>query len=252
VRLAATRTIARPNFLDLAPNEYIRADDELVRRGNPELRPALSTNLDLLFERYFQSVGLVQGGVFHKRITDFAYTARTPITSGPQAGFELLTPENGAEATVFGAEIAWQQRLAFLPGALSGLGVYTNYTWAKSEAEVGGPGSLKFPLPEQFKHVGNFALTYDFAGFSGLISANYQSDFIDSVRGSADAHRYGRHRTQIDANLSQQISPNVRAFVQLNNLTNAPYIRYEGSMDRPYENEFEGFWGSVGVRFNLR
>ncbi len=252
VRLAATRTIARPDFLDLAPNEYIRQDDEEVRRGNPNLKPAVSTNLDLLFERYFASVGMIQGGLFHKRITDFAYTARSTIASGPQAGFELLTPQNGAEATVYGAEIAWQQRLAFLPGALNGLGVYANYTWARSEAEVGGPGSDRFQLPEQFEHVWNLALTYDFAGFSGLLSANYQSDFIDSLRSSAETHRYGRYRTQIDANLSQQITPNLRAFVQLNNLTNEPYIRYDGSMNQPYENEFEGFWGSMGLRFNLR
>ncbi len=252
VRLAATRTIARPNFLDLAPNEYIRADDEQVRRGNPELRPALSTNLDLLFERYFQSVGMVQGGLFYKHLTDFAYTARSTITSGPQAGFELLTPENGRSATVYGAEIAWQQRLSFLPGALSGLGVFTNYTWSRSEAEVGGPGSIAFPLPEQFEHVANVALTFDLGGFSGLLTANYQSDFIDSLRDSAENHRYGRHRTQFDASLSQQVTSNIRAFVQLNNLTNEPYIRYDGTMSQIYENEFEGFWGSVGVRFNLR
>lgn len=252
LRLAATRTIARPDFLDLAPNEYIRPDDERVTRGNPELKPALSTNMDLLFERYFASVGMVQGGLFYKKLTDFAYTERSTITSGPQAGFELLTPANGAEATVYGAEFAWQQRLAFLPGALSGLGVYTNYTWTHSETDFGVDGGRTVRLPEQFEHVANVALTYDLGGFSGLISANYQSDFIDRVGSNPDNDRWGLNRTQIDANLSQQITPNLRAFVQLNNLTNEPYIRYDGTMNRPYENELEGFWGSFGLRFNLR
>jgi TonB-dependent receptor len=252
VRLAATRTIARPNFLDLAPNEYIRQDDEEVRRGNPDLRPAHSTNLDLLFERYLSSVGMVQGGLFYKRISDFAYTSRTTLPSGPQAGFDLLMPRNGAEATVYGAEIAWQQRLAFLPGALNGLGVYVNYTYTLSETDFGVSGGRRSKLPEQFEHVWNLAMSYDLGGFSGLLSANYQSDFIDSVRGSPEEDRYGRHRLQLDANLSQQITPNVRAFVQLNNLTNEPYIRYDGSLATPYENEFEGFWGSMGLRFSLR
>jgi len=28
--------------------------------------------------------------------------------------------------------------------------------------------------------------------------------------------------------------------------------RLIGTMQTPYENEFEGFWGSFGLRFNLR
>jgi len=252
VRLAATRTIARPDFLDIAPNEYVRPDEEEVSRGNPDLKPAHSTNLDLLFERYLSSVGMVQGGVFYKKITDFAYTSRTTITSGPQAGYELFTPMNGAEATVKGAEIAWQQRLTFLPGALSGLGAYANFTYTRSETDFGAEGGRKTRLPEQFDRIWNLALMYDYAGFSGLISANYQSDFIDSLGSSDETDRWGVNRTQLDMNLSQQITPNIRAFLQLNNLTNEPYVKYTGTMATPHENEFEGFWGSVGLRFNLR
>lgn len=252
IRVAATRTIARPDFLDLAPNEYIRVDDEEVRRGNPNLKPAHSSNLDLLFERYFSSVGMVQGGVFYKKLADFSYVSRSTITSGPQAGFDLLVPENGAEATIYGAEIAWQQRLAFLPGALSGLGIYANYTYTLSDTDFGVPGGRTSKLPQQFEHVWNLAASYDLAGFSGLLSANYQSDFIATVRGSPETDDYGRYRLQLDANLSQQITQNLRAFVQLNNLTNEPYIRYNGTLATPTENEFEGFWGSAGVRFSLR
>jgi len=252
VRFAATRTIARPDFLDLAPNEYIRSDDEVVRRGNPELAPATSFNLDLLFERYFASIGLVQAGLFRKDIRDFSYTASSTIASGPQSGFQLLTPMNGARAEVYGAEAAWQQRLAFLPGALSGLGVYGNVTLSHSSTDFGIDGGREVRLPEQMKQVANVALTYDLAGFSALVSANHQSNFIDQVGRSADTDRFGQKRTQIDANVSQQITSNVRAIVQLNNLTNEPYIKYVGSMATPHENEFEGFWGSVGLRFNLR
>jgi len=252
VRFAATRTIARPDFLDLAPNEYIRSDDEVVTRGNPELTPATSFNLDVLFERYFASVGLLQAGVFRKDIRDFAYTASSTIASGPQSGFQLLMPMNGARAEVYGAEAAWQQRLAFLPGALSGLGIYGNVTLLHSSTDFGVDGGREVRLPEQMNQVANLALTYDLAGFSALVSANHQSNFIDQVGSSAANDRFGRERTQIDANVSQQITPNVRAIVQLNNLTNEPYTRYNGTMATPYEHEFEGFWGSVGLRFNLR
>lgn len=252
VRLAATRTIARPDFLDLAPNEYVRVDEEEVVRGNPSLKPAHSTNLDLLFEHYLSSVGMVQGGLFYKKLSDFSYVSRSILATGPYAGFRLLTPENGAEATVYGAELAWQQRLAFLPGALSGLGVYANYTYALSETDFGEAGARRTKLPEQFEHIGNLALTYDRRGFSGLLSANYQSDFLDGLGDSAEDDEFGRYRLQLDANMSLRITPRVRAFAQINNITNEPYIIYHGDMSRPLENEYEGVWGSMGLRFHLR
>jgi len=252
IRLAATRTIARPNFLDLAPNEFVRPDELTIRRGNPELSPGTSANLDLLFERYLSSVGMIQAGLFYKSIQDFAYTSRELLTSGSLAGYELLIPRNGAEATVRGLELAWQQRMAFLPGALNGLGVYMNYTYVDTETDFGVAGGRKLRLPEQFNHVANLALTYDLGGFNGLVSANHQGNFIDQVGSSEANDRYGRHRTQVDASFSQEITGNIRAYVQLNNITNAPYVKYVGTMATPHENEFEGFWGSAGLRFNLR
>jgi TonB-dependent receptor len=256
VRFAVTRTIARPSFVALAPNEFVNfgaGPDGQVRRGNPELRPAHATNLDLLAERYFGSVGLVSAGVFWKDIRDFTFNAVSSITAGEYAGFELVQPQNGAEARAYGAEMALHTRLRFLPGALNGFGVFANYTFTESEAdtEFGAAGPRRTRLPEQFRHVGNVALTYDRFGFSGLVSLNHQSDFVDSLRGSPEADRWGRHRTQIDANLSQRLGRNLRATLQLNNLTNEPYIRYDGTMLTPYELEYEGRWASLGMRFEL-
>jgi len=252
IRAAATRTIARPNFLRLAPNEYVRPDDLVVRRGNPNLKPATSFNLDLMAERYFASVGTVSAGFFFKDIADFSYSARTDITSGEFAGFELIQPRNGENASVWGIETAWHQRLLFLPGALNGLGIYANYTYTQSETDFGDATARALPLEDQFRHVGNVALTYDGFGFSGLVSLNHQSDFLESVGSSAANDRFGRHRNQVDASFSQRLSPNLRLTLALNNLTNEPYVRYFPGQDGvPYENEFEGTWGTLGLRFNF-
>jgi TonB-dependent receptor len=251
LRFAATRTIARPGFLALAPNEFIRYDDEIVRRGNPDLQPAVSTNLDLLAERYFGTVGVVSAGLFLKDISDFTYTATSIIPAGELAGFELRQPVNGATATVYGAEFALHQNLTFLPGALSGLGFYGNYTYTESDSEVGGPGGRTVPFVDQFRHVGNVALTYDLARFTGLVSMNYLSGFLDSVGSAPENDRWGASRTQWDASFSQMVGRNLRAILQLNNITNSPYIRYTGVVNRPYESEYEGRWGSLGLRFNF-
>ena len=68
---------------------------------------------------------------------------------------------------------------------------------------------------------------------------------------SAEEDRYFRYRNQVDASFTQRVTPNTRIFLQLNNITNGPYMRWNGTRDFLDENEFEGFWGSMGVRFNF-
>lgn len=54
-------------------------------------------------------------------------------------GIVIETNVNGGEGSVKGLELAYQQKFSFLPGAWSGLGVLTNYTYAKSEQPDGNP-----------------------------------------------------------------------------------------------------------------
>lgn len=100
-------------------------------------------------------------------------------------------------------------------------------------------------------HIGNLALSYDRGGFSGLLSVNYQGDYYQQIGATRMEDRLLHRRRQIDLAANQQLSPNVRAFVQLNNLNNEPYMRYFGNVNFPDENEFEGRWGTLGLRFNF-
>ena len=251
LRAAVTRTIARPNFLDAVPNEYIRFDDEVIRRGNPGLRPARSLNFDLMAEHYFESVGMVSAGFFAKRIDDFNFRFRERLSGGEFDGFELVQPRNAASANVFGLELAMHQRLDFLPGALGGLGVYANYTYSASSTDFGAELDRDTNLPDQVPHVANVALSYESSGFSGLLSLNHQSDYIQRLGSTPDEDRIGYRRSQIDLSASQQITGNTRLILNLNNLTNERYMRYFGSTAFPDEDEYEGRWGSLGLRFNF-
>mgnify|MGYP003380616472 CR=1 FL=1 len=71
-RQAYTRTIARPNYVDLVPYQLVFQEDAEIARGNSALKPTTSDNLDVLAERYFKSIGVVSGGVFYKRMSDLS------------------------------------------------------------------------------------------------------------------------------------------------------------------------------------
>ena len=142
LRAAVTWSYARPNFSEIIPSQEANLEDEEATVGNFDLKPVSAVNLDLLGEHYFGSVGVLSGGLFYKRLTDFIYprtlfNSQYPLTGTPVAtGLEVTQSQNGEAADLIGVEVAFQRNLDFLPGALSGLNVYLNYTYTQSRANI--------------------------------------------------------------------------------------------------------------------
>ena len=95
LRLAATRSLARPNYYDVVPYQLVFREDELLERGNVDLKPTTALNLDLMLEHYFSTVGLVAGGLFYKRLDDYIFVRVLDEAGGPFTGFAVRQPVNG-------------------------------------------------------------------------------------------------------------------------------------------------------------
>lgn len=248
IRAAYTRTIARPNYYDLVPYQLVIQEDNEIEKGNSGLKPTSSNNLDLLAEHYFRSIGVVSGGVFYKRISDYIYTFRVREDAFGDV-YTVTQPRNGDEASLWGAEVSLQNRLTFLPGPLDGLGVYVNYTWTDSSAAFPDrTGSSK--LPGQSAHLGNISFWYEKRGFMAKTSWNLHGRYVDEVGGSAAEDVYYDTHTQLDINLSQQINQRARVYADFMNLTNAPLRYYIGTTTRPLQEEYYQWWASFGVKMN--
>ena len=249
VRAAITRTLARPNYYDLVPYELVFQENGEIARGNPGLKATTSWNLDLLVERYFRSVGVVSGGVFYKGLTDYIY----PFTFTESAlgdVYDVTQPRNGDRASLWGAELAFQNQFHFLPAPLDGLGLHANYTWTDSTAEF-PDRTGDAPLPGQSRHIGNVAVWYEKAGFSARASWNFHGKYIDAVGAGSAGDVYYDDHTQIDLAVSQRITRNIRVFADFLNLTNAPLRYYIGTWDRPIQEEYYRWWTAFGVKMNF-
>ncbi|MGY6558934.1 MAG: TonB-dependent receptor [Nitritalea sp.] len=263
IRFAYTNTIARPMFSDLVPYRVVNEDNQVILTGNPDLAPSRAHNIDLMFENYFQNVGVLSVGAYFKKLNDFIYNETLFIHDGSEFdGYQLITPLNGEEAFVYGIELAWQQKLDFLPGFLSNFGLYANYTYSRSEAKIIVPNERRIPLPLQTPHVYNVALQYDKGGFSAQLSYNWRDTWLHSVGGSTSApsiqergelflDRYFASIGQLDFTASQRISKNFSSFINLNNLTNSSHVHYFGQPVYPYRASFHSWWGHLGLRYNL-
>ncbi|MEQ8525336.1 TonB-dependent receptor [Gracilimonas sp.] len=253
IRAAWTNSFAKPNYFDLAPYRIVSREDEEIELGNPGLDATTSMNLDLMAEYYFNSVGVLSAGVFYKDIRDFIYIRNYEFSGGQYDGYEATQPVNGNNADLVGFELNLQQQLTFLPGFLSGLGVYGNYTYSWSEAElINSDGETRtVSLPGQAENTGNFALSYERSGFSGRVSLSYAGAFIDELRDEEGNDRIYDEHIQVDLSASQRINKNFTVFLELINLTNEPLRYYNGVSSRPEQQEFYSFWGNLGVKFEL-
>jgi TonB-dependent receptor len=258
-RTSFTQTLARPNFRDLTPFQLILEEDLELQRGNSNLVPTTSNNVDFLVEHYFSSVGVISGGFFYKNLKNyifpFTFEEDRPVggPAGPIETFDIIEPRNGDSADLYGVELAFQKRFTFLPGPLDGIGVYANYTYVTSEARLPGENLGTFResvLPGQAKNVANFALSYEKYGFSGRVSWHFRDEYLSEVSNDPLRDIFIDDHLQMDINLSQKITKNFRIFAEFINITNEPFRRYEGTRDRPVQEEYYRWWATFGVKYD--
>jgi TonB-dependent receptor len=256
LRAAYGMGIARPNFGDLPPFMLEQDRRRTVSVGNPDLKPTRANNVDVLFERFLEPVGVVQAGVFYKWLTDPIYRVQNTVATGTFAGFTQSQATNGPRATVGGVEMTWQQHLAFLPGVLSGLGLHVNYSYTTSKASV--PGRTDSPaLLRQAPNNWNVDATYDRGGLSArlgvthndanIYSYNFQPGADGGIAGpNGDQYLYAH--TQVDAQASFAATRQLQLVLSVLNLNNEVFGFYQGSPQYPVQREFYNRTVSIGIR----
>lgn len=259
VRLAWTNTLARPNYEDLTPSLDVVTGDEEVFIGNPELDPTTSMNFDLMAEHYFQTVGLISGGVFYKRLNDFVYTFISqagPDEFGPDTeGFDVFQPLNGDDASIFGAELAFQRQLDFLPGFLQNFSLYLNYTYLTSNANgirnEDGDERDDLGLPNTAPNMFNGSLGYADNRLTARLSLNFSDAYIDEIGGNDFEDRYYDQQLFLDFNATYAINKNLRIYADLNNILNQPLRYYQSVSRRTQQVEFYSLRFTFGLKYDL-
>ncbi|PJK15531.1 TonB-dependent receptor [Lysobacteraceae bacterium NML07-0707] len=250
LRAAYSTGINRPDFRHTAP---YRTRGELetspISEGNPGIKAAYAHNLDLSLEHYLQPLGQLSAALFYKRLRHplFVANSHQQLASGERV--RITRPENGQHGHVHGFELAWQQSFDSLPAPFDGLGVYANYTWAKSRAEL--PFNLgSTELPGTSRHNYNLAVSYEKRGFNARLSWNHRGKFIQEFDIQNPAlNVYWGERSNLDLSASYAFNKHFRVFVEANNLTDTRQIRFQGERSRVME--MEGFGRSylLGLRY---
>ncbi|MCD9033946.1 TonB-dependent receptor [Luteimonas sp. Y-2-2-4F] len=254
-RTSYSTALSRPNYADIVPRRtYGENPWDPVTEGNPLLKATYSHNVDVSLERYLRPLGLISVAAFYKKLHDPIFvTTTTSLVDSPDGPEVLRTtrPENGDGGRIYGLELAWQQTFDFLPSPFDGLGVYTNYTYADSRADLPF-GQGRTELPGTSRHNYNVALAYEKYGLNARLAYNYRSKFIQEFDvGDSDFNVFWDDRSSLDFSISYRLTDQWRLFGEVNNITDERQRRFQGQDNRVLE--LEGFGRSwlAGVRYEF-
>jgi len=82
IRLAGTKTLARPDYLRYAPISYISADGNQIDAANYSLKPSQSANYDIGVSVFNNEIGLLSVNAFHKNIKDLIFYSAFRVGPG--------------------------------------------------------------------------------------------------------------------------------------------------------------------------
>ena len=269
IRVAYSRSIGRPDFDQLSPYVLRDHSSERLTHGNPNLKPMISDNLDILLDHYFMDVGHFTIGLYYKAMRDFVYRFSERLHpdgidgQGLYGGWDWVSYLNGEEAIVYGLELSWQQNLGFLPGFLGYTGIYANYSYAYSEAEVDERSENPPRLQRQRPHVVNAGLDYSRGGFSGQVTYQWGAPSIHSYGGRRRVpeidpnirvwfDRYIDAANDLSVSLRYRLTDNFRLWLDASNVLNNRNVSY--FYDRryyPINTTLSGRSVNLGVRYTF-
>jgi TonB-dependent receptor len=251
VRGAYTETIARADFAALVP--FVATDGDDAEAGNPNLESAHSENIDFMLEYYPAGLGVFSFGYFSKSIDNYIYTStlqNTNIRGGSKIYEEVKMPVNGEKATLSGWEINFVKNLDFLPGPLSSLSLYFNYTSTTSEADY-GDARAKSTFPGQAANTGNLSLAYETSKLTARFSQSIADQYITEVGGDKDEDIYYDPANRLDFSLSYNLNSKLTLFADVLNITNVPHVYFMGDASRPVEKEVYGSTIKIGTNYRF-
>ena len=136
LRLSASQTLARPEYRELSPVQYLEVVGGQITRGNGDLTRSLIQNYDLKYEAFLASGELVSIGVFAKRFD--RPIERIDLATGGQPFVSFFNAEG---ASNLGLEVELRKELGTIAEFLQPYSAFTNLTLMRSRIDVGSGAS---------------------------------------------------------------------------------------------------------------
>ena len=226
LRLAFSKTVARPNFRELSPVAGYSAIATTRIVGNPELEMTSIRNYDLRWEFFGEDGGLLAASVFYKKLEN-------PIEQTVNF-LNQQTWQNVPQGTVQGLELEARKQLNFLSSENRSVEIGGNLTLVESEVDRTEDELLRKRVfdPEisearelqgQSEVVANIDLSVEWYKFGSLatLSYNYTGERLYEVSVAQLPDVYEQPGDQLDFIFSQRFGENWKTKFKVGNILNS-------------------------------
>jgi len=231
MRLGYSKTLARPNFREIAPYTSFDFVGEPAFTGNSNLERTKIDNLDARWEYYPKQGEFLSVSAFFKNF-------QNPIerSINTRALNNEIFIQNVNNAKVYGLEFELNKRLSFIAPTLENFLVSTNLSLIKSQVSI-LPSELAQiralrpdaddtrPLFGQSPFVANASLTYQSEPLGLIATANYNifGDRISAISVGGTPNIYERSRPMANFVVSKRIGERFTAKAIADNIFNPEY-----------------------------
>jgi TonB-dependent receptor len=270
IRAVYSRGISRPNPYDLVPYLLDNGAGSVPRYaiGDPAEQASHANNYDLLLEQELRPFGVIQAGYFYKDLIDPIVSVYVPYTTVNPDGSPDLAAQNvnAANASVYGLEFSWQQKLSNLPGPMRGLSMMANYAYTGSHTHGILGRTDDPPLIGQARHAFNIEPSYESDRYSVHAGVSYngandnayqyfnnQADPSNDTAGPPTGplgDNYFFPHLQVDAQLGARIYRKLSLVFNGLNLNNEVFGFYNGSPQYMTQREYYKPTYSASLRWN--
>ncbi|MFN9087680.1 MAG: outer membrane beta-barrel protein, partial [Gemmatimonadaceae bacterium] len=234
LRFGITRTLARPEYRELAPVTFRDVLGGVSVTGNAALVRSLIDNVDLRWEAFPNPGEVLSVGVFAKRFDRPIERVEQATSGAYQARYQ-----NALSATNLGVELEVRKQLGFLGGWGESLTGFSNLTLMNSSVKLDPTGGLTVTdatrrLVGQAPYVVNAGLTY--SSLSGSTNATILYNVVGERITAAGVvplpNIVERPRHLVDLSLRFPVRGSLSGRVDARNLLDARTSFMQGTLER--------------------
>jgi len=262
IRVSGSRTVARPEFREIAPFSFYDYEANFGVNGNTGLKRSSILNGDIRYEFYPKGGEAITAGVFYKSFDDPIELRLDPSSVLDRRNYSYT---NADKAYTLGAELEVRKNLDFIHSSFTNFSMFANLTYIYSKVSLQGSAPTSRPLQGQSPYLLNIGLQYNSkkGGWAGSLLYNRIGQRLALVGitdlGFADV--YERPRDQADFQLSKKIMKE-KGELKLTwaDILNPAYYFYEnidtkkaysGSNDRLFNSYRPGSTITIGFTYDF-
>ena len=264
LRLAASRTVARPEFREIAEFAFFDYEMNYGVKGDTALRRSSVLNYDVRYEIYPKAGESISLGAFVKDFTDPIEFRLDPSSNADARRYFY---QNAVSARTVGLEFEIRKSLEFIAPSLKNFSFFGNYTYLNSEVVFNDLSAANKevkadrPLQGQSPYLINAGLQFSSNIVNASVLYNRVGERLTLVGNDEFPNVYERPRNQLDLQLAHKVLDG-KGEVKINfaDILNNAFYFYENvdsktsfteGVDRMFSSYKQGSTISIGFTYDF-